>query len=204
MSYQLDPISWEAAAGFAAVIAALRVGVLQIKIVRRQTDIQETTLRATLFERRWQIYDAASIALDHAVGRRQYDEYNKPQDVLRAFSLAVQQSQFLFDAQIEERLRQTYEAADAYFLRGVFPGKYLNARQLELVAEYRQELLGFLKERSDNLPELFGGELRLGGQIGLGSTNWRALPLADYHEHPDWIAAHRALFQSVPDQPPST
>jgi hypothetical protein len=168
--------TWEAFAtlvtGLSAVAAATFVGLRQVGIASRQSQILDRQvaladlgLREKLFERRFAIYEATKIYLLHIV--QHADEPNA--DTKRAFQVALNEAEFLFSADVHARLTSLWKDAEKFFYYhrqsrhifdtaghyGDFPGK-----EHALLVVFSDHLL--------KLGEFFGDELKLSADNGAG------------------------------------
>jgi len=173
MSVNFESFSWEAfatlATGFAAVSAASVVAWRQIAISRAQTliqshlaDIESLKLRAALFEKRWEVYEATARFLAAMTVKARFPEDGA---ITHDFQLAMDKSQFLFREAVHGRLVKLWGQACDFGLA---------VDEVSAVgAEARPDRPRFIRQKSDlmiefaglmaNLGQVFGDELRLGG-----------------------------------------
>lgn len=100
--------SWEAfatlATGLAAVAGATWVARGQMKIQKKQTEIQAATLRSDLFDRRFEVYTATAEFLVAMIrGSR-----TLPPAETEKFLEAASKSRFLFQPEVYEALDEIY------------------------------------------------------------------------------------------------
>lgn len=101
--------SWEAfatlATGLAAVTGAYRLGGRQIKILHRQTTLQESQFKIGIFERRMDIFRAVEQLIFGVVGVGGPASDEIEQD----FLIAKQEARFLFSKDISEFLTEIWK-----------------------------------------------------------------------------------------------
>jgi hypothetical protein len=164
--------TWEAfatlATGFLAVAAAYSVGRRQVKIARKQTEIldrqvalDELKLRSELFDRRFAIYEGTKRLLAAVMA---HDE-KADDETVRAFLIALDQSVFLFQPNVYERLKVIWDLYCKYgAIKSAMKHNYETTKQYgdeQLINAHTQHLLAF-NDTLTNLRETFGDELRLG------------------------------------------
>ena len=144
--------TWEAFAtlvtGLAAVVAAFVLGRTQIAIQKKQTDIQEQTLQADLFERRYKVFQVAEQLLSE-INREAGDP---SRETKRNFAIAMGEAKFLFGTQV-------YEAMDEIWRKM----SDLHLAQTKIPIEDGDPVNWFY-DRSITLPDVFV-ELKLGGVL---------------------------------------
>ena len=162
--------TWEAFAtlvtGASAVGGAVWVGIRQSGISHRQTQIldrqvrlEELSLRADLFERRFVVYEATRKFLAEIVAHA-----DKPTpEVEREFVIALNESVFLFNGDVHIRIRGIWKTACEFFAghtvleaanrRGATNPQDLLDREHKQLLELSDKLL--------NLAAEFGDELKL-------------------------------------------
>ena len=100
--------SWEAfatlATGLAAVIGAYSLGRRQIKILGRQTALQESQIKVAVFERRMDVFRAVE-KLIHGVF---HDGGPVSYELERGFVIAQQEARFLFANDTNDFLKEVW------------------------------------------------------------------------------------------------
>lgn len=188
MSWELAPLSWEAAAtlatGLAAVAGAIvvsrkQVSILQdqVRIAGRQTDIQAglasieaLKLKSELFGARFEVYDAVRKWLAFIVSEARSPR-NHPGDapdeieVIDRFISAWDRSRFLFRPEVYGRLDELRKLSHALtyhqkMMRGPLnTDESIEANGKHLDGEHR--ILSEFGEVLENLSLIFGDELNL-------------------------------------------
>jgi hypothetical protein len=157
------------AAGAAAVGAAAVVGIRQERIASKQVDIlarqvglEEMTLRADLFDRRFRIYEATLDFLSEIARRGDVAHHETD----RAFVEALNQSRLLFRPDVHAALKRIWDDYCQYGLvKRTMKANYERSGgdygTAEVQAEYDYTIK--LGELLKDLPALFGDALLLGG-----------------------------------------
>ena len=135
------------ATGIAAVVGAVIVGLKQTEISRRQTDIlkrqvelEDAKLRADLFERRLETYEATADFVINIFADPAYDAETNAR--IKRFNIKMRESQFLFsDQNVYRTLQEFWEV-----------GNRARADRAHLSAE-REEGLPHDPERTKRLTE---------------------------------------------------
>ena len=146
-----NQFSWEAFAtlvtGLAAVCAAYRLGKKQIAIQEAQIRIQEQSLKADIFERRFQVYGRVRNFITDLVqhGNPQFIEFEN--DLL----LAELESKFLFTAHTTNGINKIWKNFNQW--------KVLKNEQDSSQSEL--DSFNWFGEKLKTLPELFP-ELNIG------------------------------------------
>lgn len=149
--------TWEAfatlATGLSAVLAAYRVGKMQVEIQRRQTDIQNQALRLSLFERRYKIYEATEAFLIDVFS----SNTNFDRDVQREFIRQKRESIFLFDGALENDLDEIYQEVQKFWIlkREMYDLFEKEGHYGAGNPEKKAEIQNWISERLGSLPELF-------------------------------------------------
>ena len=163
--------TWEAfatlATGLAAVCAAWWIGRKQTKIQIAQVDVQRMTLRAELFDRRYEVYEFTRIFLNKINTVYQDDIVDLREDWVRNFLSAMQKSKIIFSRAVFDGLDQIWRKAVEF-----------SALKEEMGEIYREEghygagnperkriAMTWLFDQLEKLPELFE-ELNLGSLAG--------------------------------------
>ena len=105
--------SWEAAAGFAAVAAAVAVALKQINISKRQIELSDDANRVALFELRFQVYAATQRYLWNIENVGIKGEVFHT-DWARTFYEAQKQAKFLFGQGLKDELDKIHSKCVAY------------------------------------------------------------------------------------------
>jgi hypothetical protein len=167
-----DQFSWEAfatlATGFAAVIAAMIVGLRQSGIADRQAQILQTQvgldslkLRSDLFDRRFAVYEETRKLVIHVMAHAA----KASQETEREFFLAVDKSIFLFHPAVHERLDDIWKKYNEFCtVRSMMDESYDRTKTYgQENIERKTQLLNFFHVTLANYHDVFGDELRLGG-----------------------------------------
>lgn len=180
------------AIGLATVFAAYRVGIRQAlimsdqtKIQKRQVEIAEHALdlelrkvNVDLFDKRFEVYEATRIFLSfmlthgNAPGWNLNVEGMTSEDQLTIqtnFLAAIDKARFLFKASVREGLEEILAWAEVIHFdtwRDGAPKEGeseddLKNRNINTYGAFRKEM----STRLSNLADVFGDELRLGGQV---------------------------------------
>lgn len=161
MSVAWNEFSWEAFAtlttGLGAVAAAAWVGLRQTsisnqqtKILDRQTQLAELTLKQELFDRRAKIYNSVQDFIAYEVTNDPVG-HTVPQD----YYLAVNTARFLFSPEVTTRLS---EVSDKIEQRRALRKKIANMPQGDTRKPLTEEFVQldeWLRNRLDTLDELF-------------------------------------------------
>ena len=104
--------------GAMAVGGALFVGLKQVKIAQRQADIsarqielQQFSLRSSLFDRRYKIYEATRIFLIKMMAADQNIDQLMAHELTQDFLGALNDSRILFDLKVHNALKEIWAKA---------------------------------------------------------------------------------------------
>lgn len=149
--------SWEAfatlATGLAAVLGAYRLGGRQIDILSRQTAMQESQIKISIFERRMDVFRAVERLIYETIAAcGAVDD-----EVEKGFFIAQQEARFLFEKDTTVLLKQVWEN----YLQLKVYSRVMN-EEFEQSNHYGQEnidkkyeALRWLAECSDSLAQHF-------------------------------------------------
>lgn len=165
-----EQFSWEAFAtlgtGAMAVVGAVFIGLRQIGIAKRQSEItgRQVALAALsakveVFDRRWAVYDSTrefvSAIMRHAA--------EPDQQVQQAFLIGLNKAKFLFEPRVYCELKEIWDRSCQFFAvqsdsQHLF--QTTGAYGQENI-EKRHAYLIWINSRLENLAAIFGAELRL-------------------------------------------
>jgi hypothetical protein len=164
--------SWEAfaalATGAGAVAGATWVGLRQVGISRRQTEIldrqvelEEAKLRAEMFDRRLQTYEAAADFLLN-LGRQPNEDDGQELRISR-FAQKLRESQFLFESRVYEGLSEIWEAGNQQRTdRAISIGNHADDMPYDRQLSQRiQDRTVWSLKRLNSLHELFEDDLNI-------------------------------------------
>lgn len=148
--------------GLMAVGAAAYAGLKQLEILSRQTQLEEVKLRADLFQKRMETYEAIKDFLLNFWPDP--DKNPSDQDQMLRVSLKIRESQFLFsDPSIYETLKSYWEQVhDTQLVRKQIETDAnltldeRKAAQAKLLAHPQ-----WAEEKARNLPDLFRHDLKI-------------------------------------------
>lgn len=175
--------------GILALIGAIIVGFRQVAIQREQTHIQRrqvdlttqaigleaTKIRADLFDRRYEIYDATRRFIAFIISHNAVPGWNldiegvdpkDSQEIELGFRQAIDRSRLLFKPDVTQRLHGIWETANDLHQNQVSPspeGEPEEDRRRRELSEVMRRRMG-LFETLTNLHELFGEELQIGAE----------------------------------------
>lgn len=156
--------TWEAfatlATGFAAVVAAMIVGLRQTKILDRQVALAETDQRIALFERRFKIYDDANLFMNHMI---QFAGF-PPKPIEDRFRASALEARLLFKTKVHDDLWAIYKRTLQYDVLKKKMAADFAANMRFDPADINKELVEnvWLSDTLTNLLNVFGDELKLG------------------------------------------
>lgn len=164
-----DTFSWEAFVSGVAILVAGWVGVRQVGIQRRQSELEALGLKAALWDRRMEIYDATTAYLGHIVlvggvpGRSgSLSKMTPAVQLAVAFNKAVERSEFLMSPEARSRLLRLRDKAkrlgDIREDANIFYEPHQTPLQNE-AAEIRAELVRVYND----VASIFGDDIRLVG-----------------------------------------
>jgi len=147
------------ATGAFAVAGAVGVGLRQIKISARQTDLHELALRIELFERRSAVYNDVSAFLGHILRHADYPD----RDLELAMLQAIGKASFLFDETVKAGLDDVWKKAVAYgFLKKAMALSFeANGHYGDGNPEKEHIMHLWFEGKFSTLPDLFGDAMRL-------------------------------------------
>jgi hypothetical protein len=145
--------SWEAAAGFSAVVAAVIVGLRQVGIANRQIELAEQANRVSLFELRFGIFERTQ----RFVTKSQTDKEFDWQGWTREFAQAQNEAVFLFDERVQMALEEIWQNSVALdVVRRKMRHDMEDQREYDKYdIEQENKLLKWLSKRLNSLSELF-------------------------------------------------
>lgn len=180
------------AIGLATVYAAYRVGLKQALIMSEQTKIQKRQVEIAehaldlelrkvnvdLFDKRFEVYEATRIFLSFMLTHGNAPGWNlnvegvKSEDQLKIqtdFLAGIDKARFLFKASVREELEEILSWADVVHFdtwkddtpKEGESEEALKVRNINTYVAFRKEM----STRLANLADVFGDELRLGGQV---------------------------------------
>jgi|GEM_PF-3407851 len=163
--------------GLLALLGAWLIGIRQIKIQHLQTRIangmfaiEQTRLKAELYDRRVQVYAATKAFLDTIITRGVVPGHTHEQgvtldeDIYRQFMDASSAAQFLFDDDVVEYLQQVWTLAMSLHSAAMqqTAGERTENSELKSDAITRQwQIRDRLVELGLKLGEVFGPHMRL-------------------------------------------
>ncbi|HAO36816.1 MULTISPECIES: hypothetical protein [unclassified Hyphomonas] len=143
--------------GLLAVLGAIVVGIMQVRILKRQSEIaadqyqlQQQQLRSELYQNRAEVYAVAHDWFDVALSQNQLPSLAME----REFKKAVGAAEFLFRDEVSDSMR-------SWFLK---TGRYFGQRDAGNMQE-AMHLESELRGEYEGLQALFEPEMRLGEQL---------------------------------------
>lgn len=178
--------------GLATVLAAYRVGIRQALIMSDQTKIQERQVviaehaldlelrkvNVDLFDKRFEVYESTRKFLSFMITHGNAPGWNlsiegvtseAQMELQTNFLAAIDKARFLFGASVREGLEEILSWADNLHFqdwtenepREGETAEQLRVRSINAYVSFRKKM----SDRLANLADVFGDELRLGGQV---------------------------------------
>jgi hypothetical protein len=152
-------VDWGAAAtfsaGFMAVGGAVFVGLKQVEMLKRQSALQELSLRHDLFDRRWKVFEAARTFMAYVISEKTLP----PIDIQKRFAFAMIESKYLFAEPVQDRMQEILDQSEPYFQTVINAHTGTSKPEDTKIAE---DYFEWLDSRINTLSEMFGDELHLG------------------------------------------
>lgn len=175
-----DLFDWQSfstlATGFAAVASAVAIGLRQADIARRQVtisqrqseilsrqiDLQEAKLRAELFQRRLETFEATSDFVSHIAVLD--NESSQSRDRIERFGYKMRESQFIFsDPHVYAALKVFWaKGNEARIDRAISIDQFEHKEKIDIDRAQRiSDVPRWSLETLSNLPELFQRDLQI-------------------------------------------
>lgn len=172
MAIYWDAMTWEAAAGFSAVVAASVVGLRQSGILKRQVRLEQQKTQTDVFDRRMAVYDATRewLRFMNDAGRAPWEdspeaahaspfEREREKTIKSNYLTEFEKARFLFSPAVFKRLESVTDQAlasdhEPAWIR-IFNGE-TETTLSTISAAYRRSRIVDAK-----LIEIFGDEIHL-------------------------------------------